>query len=107
MNAKGFDFERKKEYNKEYKKTEKYKEYQKSDKYKEYQKQYQKEYRNMHKEEAKEYQKQYQKEYHKEYDNQLCNYNGETITLGALRKRLKRMGIAHPTLEAKKYLLNK
>ena len=62
----------------------------------------------------KEYQKDYQKsdkfkESHrkavKEYDNQLCIYNGETLTLGALRKRFERMGIDHPTVEAKKYLI--
>ena len=46
------------------------------------------------------------KKYNKEYDNQLCNYNGETITLDALRKRFKRQGIEHPVLEAKKYLLH-
>ena len=58
----------------------------------------------------KEYQKsdkckQYHKEYHKEYDNQLCFYNGEILTLNALRKRFCRAGIPHPVLEAKKYLL--
>lgn len=45
------------------------------------------------------------KQYHKEYDNQLCSYNGKTMTLGALRKRLKRKGIDHPQIEAKKYLV--
>lgn len=45
------------------------------------------------------------KKYHKEYDNQLCLYNGQTMTLGALRKRLKRKGIPHPQIEAKKYLV--
>ena len=43
----------------------------------------------------------------KEYDNQLCSYNGEAITLDTLRTRFRRAGIAHPVLEAKKYLLNK
>ena len=96
-NAKGFDFERYKEYQNEYKKTEKYKEYQKeykkSDKYKEYQKEYQKSDKG--------------KKSQKEYNNQLCSYNGETITLRALSMRFRRKGIINPTQEAKKYLLNK
>ena len=41
----------------------------------------------------------------KQYDNQLCFYNGETLTLNALRKRFKSHGIDHPVIEAKKYLL--
>ena len=48
-----------------------------------------------------------QKKYKKEYDNQLCCYNGEILTLCALRTRFQRAGIPHPQLEAKKYLLNK
>ena len=40
----------------------------------------------------------------KAYLDQLCLYNGETITLRALRLRLWRAGIHHPSLEAKKYL---
>ena len=47
-----------------------------------------------------------QKEYKKEYESQLCFYNGETITLNALRERFRRQGIPHPTQEAKKYLLH-
>ena len=39
------------------------------------------------------------------YNNQLCSYNGETITLNALSSQFYRAGIEHPTLEAKKYLL--
>ena len=39
------------------------------------------------------------------YNNQLCSYNGETITLNALSSRFYRDGIEHPVLEAKKYLL--
>ena len=39
------------------------------------------------------------------YNNQLCFYNGETLTLQALRKRFRRKGIPHPQIEAKKYLL--
>ena len=41
----------------------------------------------------------------KEYNNQLCCYNGETLTLDALSKRFKRQGIDHPVIEAKKYLI--
>ena len=40
------------------------------------------------------------------YQNQLCFYNGETLTLNTLRMRFSKAGIDHPTLEAKKYLLN-
>ena len=63
----------------------------------------------------KEYNKEYMKEYRKtnkckkannKYYNQLCFYNGETLTLCALRERFKRQGIVHPTQEAKKYLIN-
>ena len=46
-------------------------------------------------------------EQHKQYYNQLCSYNGEILTLCALRTRFKRAGIPHPNIEAKKYLLNK
>ena len=63
--------------------------------------------------------KEYQKEYNKsdkgketyrkacnKYNNQLCCYNGQTITLCALRERFRRAGIEHPTQEANKYLLH-
>ena len=54
----------------------------------------------------KEYQKSDKcKEYYNKYRNQLCCYNGKTITLNALRIRFRKAGIAHPTEEAKKYLL--
>ena len=42
----------------------------------------------------------------KKYSHQLCEYNGETLTLDALRCRFRKAGIEHSTLEAKKYLLN-
>ena len=48
---------------------------------------------------------QYQKQYQSKYINQLCLYEGQTITLHALYQRFRRMGITHPTAEAKKYLL--
>ena len=61
---------------------EKYKEYQQSEKYKDTRRKYMKKYR-----------------------SQLCLYEGETLTLNALKIRFYRQGIPHPTLEAKKYLL--
>ena len=81
-NAKGWDIERYKEYQKEYKKTDKYKEYNK-------------EYEKSDK----------RKKYKKEYNNQLCSYKGETLTLCALSTRFRRAGIEHPVAEAKKYLI--
>ena len=103
INAKGFDFERRKKYKKEYQKSEKGKEY-----HKEAQKKYNKS------DKGKEAQKKYQKsDKGKEsnrkavnkYYSQLCFYNGETLTLNALRKRFRSQGIDHPTAEAKKYLI--
>ena len=65
------------------------------DRYKEHQKKWQEEYRKTDK----------SKEYQKQYDNQLCLYNSETLTLGALRTRFWRRGISNPTAEAKRYLI--
>ena len=45
------------------------------------------------------------KESHRKYKNQLCSYNGETLTLNALSKRFQRKGFDHPVIEAKKYLI--
>ena len=85
-NAKGLDVEKFKESQKKYNKSDKRKEsqrkYNKSDKGKE-----------SHRKASN------------KYDNQLCYYNGQTLTLCALRKRFWRQGIDHPTIEAKKYLL--
>lgn len=85
-NANGLNVERKKESQKKYEKTDRYKEYQKeyrkSDKYKE-----------SH------------RKSNKQYRNQLCCYNGETLTLCALSTRFRRAGIPHPNLEAKKYII--
>ena len=39
------------------------------------------------------------------YNNQLCLFNGETLTLCALSTRFSRAGISNPTSEAKKYLI--
>ena len=64
----------------------------------------------------KEYQKEYQKtekgkESHRKardkYQNQLCLYNGETLTLHALVIRFSKAGVEHSAKEAKKYLLKK
>ena len=77
INAKGLDIERKKESHRKYKK-----EYQKSNKGKES-----------------------NRKSCNKYDNQLCYYNGETLTLCALRNRFQRAGVEHSTIEAKKYLL--
>ena len=79
INAKGLNVERHKEYNKEYNK-----EYKKSEKGKET-----------------------NRKAVNKYQNQLCFYNGETMTLRALSLRFLRRGIDHPTQEAKKYLLVK
>ena len=49
--------------------------------------------------------KEYKAENSKQYNNQLCKYNGETLTLNALRTRFRKAGIEHPTIEAKKYLI--
>ena len=62
---------------------------------KEYHKQYKKEYNKSDK----------HKEYQKKYNNQLCCYNGETLTLKALSSRFRSQGISNPTAEAKKYLI--
>lgn len=43
----------------------------------------------------------------KSYYNRLCLYEGETLTLNALRARFIRQGIPHAALEAKKYLIEK
>lgn len=40
----------------------------------------------------------------REYRRQLCVYNNKEIKLSALSKRFSRLGIPHPTKEAKKYL---
>lgn len=42
----------------------------------------------------------------RKYNNQLCSYNGETLTLNALSGRFRKTGLEHPTLEAKKYLIS-
>ena len=95
-NAKGLDIER---YKKSLKEAQK--KYDKSDKGKEARKKASNKYQKSDK--GKEAQKKAQNK----YDNHLCCYNGETITLCALRTRFKRKGIINPTQEAKKYLIKK
>lgn len=84
MYAKGWDVERQKASHRKYRQSKKGKEtkkkYSQSEKYKAA--------RNI-------------------YSNQLCEYNGETLTLNALGKRFHKAGIPHSVLEAKKYLINK
>lgn len=82
-NAKGLDVERRKEYQNKYQHSEKGKEVSK-----------------------KYYQSEKGKEVRRKYTGQLCEYNGETLTLDALRCRFSYAGISHPVLEAKKYLIN-
>ena len=83
---------------------ERYKKLSQSDKYKKYQKEYQKS--EKYKKYIKEYNKSDKyKDYKNKYNNQLCYYNGETLTLCALCARFRKAGIEHPQKEAKKYLL--
>ena len=98
-NAKGWDIERRKETRRKASRK-----YNKTDKCKKAQNKY------RQSEKGKKYNKKYcqsdkYKKTKKEYHNQLCCYNGEVLTLNALSKRFQRAGIPHPTLEAKKYLL--
>ena len=81
-NSNGIDVERQKKYKKEYEKSDK-------------RKKYKKEYNKSDK----------RKKSQKQYQNQLCCYNGQTLTLNALRERFRRQGIPHPVIEAKKYLI--
>lgn len=77
MNANGRDAKRRKEYNNKYR----------------------------HSEKGKESHRKANNKYNKKYNNQLCFYNGETLTLHALSCRFWRRGLDHPTAEAKKYLI--
>ena len=65
------------------------------ERYKEYKKEY------MKSEKGKESRKKAVNKYY----SQLCCYNNETMTLGALRTRFKRQGVEHPQIEAKKYII--
>ena len=100
-NAKGWDIERYKEHQIEY--------YQQNRKKRiEYQIEYYQQNRKKYKEHQIEYYQQNRKKYKEhqnKYNNQLCSYNGEIISLATLAMRFRRAGIAHPTIEAKKYLV--
>ena len=88
----------KKQYNKQYRKEN-------ADSIKQYNKQYYKE----HTDSIKQYYKEHSdsiKQYNKQYYNQQCLYENEILTLNALSKRFSKKGIEHPTLEAKKYLID-
>ena len=61
--------------------------------------------RKKHKKEYNKQNREKYKEYINKYQNKLCLYNGENLTLNALRIRFQRAGIEHPTIEAKKYIL--
>lgn len=103
--AKGWDIGKQKKYMKKYMKK-----YHQTKEYKEYLKKYQQS--DKGKETIKKVKKKYQqsdkgKKYHKDYRNQICSYKGEILTLNALVLRFYKSGIEHPTLEAKKYLLDK
>ena len=90
MNAKGLNIER-------YKKSKK--EYQKSNKGKESHRKASRKYKKTDKG------KETNRKASNKYNNQLCFYNGQTLTLNALSMRFWRAGIDHPTTEAKKYLI--
>ena len=99
----------KKQYNKQYRKEN-------ADSIKQYKKQYRKEhadsikqYNKEHADSIKQYKEQYYKEHAdsiKQYYNQQCLYENEMLSLNALSARFAKKGIEHPTLEAKKYLID-
>lgn len=101
-NAKGLDAERQKEAEKKYNKSEKGREvrkkYSQSDRGREVRIKAQKKYKQSDRG------KEVDIKAHKKYNSQLCEYNGETLTLSALLSRFRKMNIPHATIEAKKYL---
>ena len=85
-----------------------------TERYKETNKRCCKEYYEIHRDEQLAYSKAYRQAHRdeclarmKECNSRLCFYEGETLTLNALRKRFCRQGIPQPTLEAKKYLIER
>ena len=101
-NSSGINVERKKETIKRLHQSEKYKESQKKYFQTEKGKEVLKKSRNKYFQTEKG--KKALRTYQKKYYNQLCEYNGETLTLKALISRFLKRGIAHPTQEARKYL---
>ena len=71
---------------------------------KEYHKEWNRKYRKTEK--GKEINRRQARKDMQKYRNQLCCYNGETITLNTLSARFRKAGIIHPTVEAKKYLIS-
>ena len=87
---------------------------QNTERYKETNKRCCKEYYEIHRDEMLTYSKAYRQAHRdeclaktKECNSRLCFYEGETLTLNALSKRFHRQGIPHPTLEARKYLIER
>ena len=85
-----------------------------TERYKETNKRCCKEYYEIHRDEQLAYSKAYRQAHRdeclarmKECNSRLCFYEGETLTLNTLSNRFFRQGIAHPTLNAKKYLIVK
>lgn len=75
---------------------------------KEHKAEHKKQYYQANREKMKQYSKQYReanREHIVEQRKRLCQYNGETLTLHALRQRFARAGIEHSSTEAKKYLI--
>ena len=106
-NAKGLDIERCKETKKKYNKSDKGKEYHRkaSNKYQKTNKGKESHRKASNKYNKSDKGKETQRKASNKYNNQLCLYNGETLTLAALSKRFRKAGIPHPTLEAKKYIV--
>ena len=99
--ANGWDIEKLREHKREY--------YQQNrEKLREHKREYYQQNREKHIEHQIEYYQQNRekrKEYQNKYNSQLCCYNGETLTLNALRQQFRKSGIPHPTAEARKYLV--
>lgn len=115
-NSKGLNTERLKEYQKKYPQSDKGKEiykrarnkYNQTEKGKKAMKKGKKKYSQSDK--GKKAQNKYNKskkgkEAHKKYWSQLCLYDNEMLTLGALRARFRRAKVEHACIEAEKYLI--
>jgi hypothetical protein len=94
INSNGLDVERQKETHRKYRQSDRGKEINRA--------QASKDMKKYHQTEKG---KETQRKAVNKYLNQLCSYNGETLTLNTLSSRFRRVGIKHPTIEAKKYLL--
>lgn len=105
--ASGWNIERYKESKRKYNQSEKGKEarrkYNQTEIRKEYSRKSMKEYRKTEK--GIESNRKAAKKAMRKYYNQLCSFNGEILTLNTLTARFCKVGLDHPTLEAKKYLI--